>query len=351
MSTPTDIPFQKLLDALLDAETPLNPRFLYRLSDLEGADLKKLAAVWPQIPLWRRQALMEDVEELSEADTLLSFVTLCRLAASDEESSVRFLAVRTLWDYEETRLVSLFMDILQKDADAAVRSAAAGALGRFVYTGEVEEIPAAALRRIEDLLLRVLGGDDTPQVRHSALEALGYSSRAEIPPLIEAAYASKDKQWVASALFAMGCSGDEIWQPKVMAMLENTAPQLRCEAARAAGELEIADAVPTLLELLDDPDNNTRLASIWSLSQIGGEGVRQRLEALCEESEETEEIQMLEAALENLAFNEGVQLIPLYDFPSYQDEEFEDLEDLDDADDIEEGDLYAEEDEQDDEED
>ena len=187
MSTPTEIPFQKLLDALLDAETPLNPRFLYRLSDLEGADLKKLAAVWPQIPLWRRQALMEDVEELSEADTLLSFVTLCRLAASDEESSVRFLAVRTLWDYEETSLVSLFMDILQKDADAAVRSAAAGALGRFVYTGEVEEIPAAALRRIEDLLLRVLGGDDTPQVRHSALEALGYSSRAEIPPLIEAA--------------------------------------------------------------------------------------------------------------------------------------------------------------------
>jgi hypothetical protein len=39
MTTPADIPFQQLLDALLDVDTPFHPRFLYRLSDLDQVDL------------------------------------------------------------------------------------------------------------------------------------------------------------------------------------------------------------------------------------------------------------------------------------------------------------------------
>jgi len=51
-------------------------------------------------------------------------------------------------------------------------------------------------------------------------------------------------------------------------MLDSPLPSLRAEAARAAGELEIGAAASRLLELLDDPDEATRLASIWSLSQL-----------------------------------------------------------------------------------
>jgi HEAT repeat protein len=94
---------------------------------------------------------------------------------------------------------------------------------------------------------------------------------------------------------------------------------VRAEAVRAAGELEISEAVPNLLELLDDSNEAVRSAAIWSLSQIGGEGVRERLEQLQEETEDEEEADFIESALDNLAFTEEFQLYSLFDLPSTVD--------------------------------
>lgn len=334
MNAPSDLPFQQVVQALLDVDHPLNPRYLYRLSDLEEVELRQLRSVWGQMPLWRRQALMEDVEELSGEDTLLSFVELGRLALQDENAQVRLLAMHTLWDYEETNLIPVLLDVLGKDRDSDVRAAAAGGLGRYIYAGELEEIPARTLHKIEEALLRVMQSTEPPQVQRSALEALGYSSREEVNGLIKEAYASDDKLWKASALFAMGCSADPDWQPQIMEMLQSNLPLLRSEAARAAGELEINEAAPYLIDLLDDPDDNTRRASIWALSQVGGEGAREALEKLYNETEDEADLDLLDQALENLTFNEGVHLMPMFDFPEAEDEEdwYEeyDLEDTDD---------------------
>lgn len=343
MLPPAAIPFQKLIDALLDTETPLNPRYLYRLSDLEGSELELLQAAWPKIPAWRRQALLEDVTELNENDTLLSFDSLGRLAVKDEDAKVRLAAVHILWESEESGLIPVFMRLMTADSDSEVRAASASALGRFVYAGELEEIPHARLRSIEEALLGVVNRNEAAEVRRCALESLGYSSRDEVPPLLEKAFASDDKYWKASALFAMGRSANLKWQPTILAMLNSNLPLLRSEAARAAGELELSEAVPDLIELLDDPDDSTRQAGIWSLSQIGGEGVRDALQALYEETEDEAELELLESALDNLTFNEGLQLVPMFDFPEADDDEEDwyeefDLEEVDDIlDDEDEG--------------
>jgi len=315
MSTPTVIPFQRLLDALQAVDKPFSPRYLYRLSDLEESDLEKLRAIWGKIPVRRRQALMQDVEELSSKDTLLNFVALSRFALQDEDPRVRLLAVCTLGDYEENNLIQVFLQLLKTDGDTEVREAAARALGRFVYAGELDEISATLLRTIEDTLLSVINSEELPGIRRAALEAMGYSSRDEIIPIIETAFTSNDQNWKASAVFAMGRSANIDWQPQIMATLQSKLPLLRCQAARAAGELEISEAIPYLIELIDDPDDDTRLASIWSLSQIGGEGVRETLERMQEETEDDRDYDFLESALENLSFNEDLQLMPLFDFP------------------------------------
>ena len=345
MQLPAEIPFQKLLDSLLDVETPLNPRYLYRLSDLESPELEQLQMAWPNIPAWRRQALLEDIEELNENDMLLSFESLGRFALQDEDAKVRLLAVRILWEFEETSLIPVFSRLMISDSDSEVRAAAASALGRFVYAGELEELPQHTLHSIQETLLGVVNGSGAPEVRRSALESLGYSSRDEVTPLVEKAFASDDKYWKASALFAMGRSANQQWAPTILAMLDSTLPLLRSEAARAAGELEIAEATPHLLDLLDDPDDNTRQASIWSLSQIGGEGVRDTLQTLYDETDNEQELELLESALDNLTFNESLQLVPMFDFPKAEDDEEEDWYeeyDLEDLDEIFEDDEDAE---------
>lgn len=323
MASTAEIPFPQLLDALLDADKPYPPRLLYRLSDLEPDEIAILDATWQKIPDWRRRALMEDIEELGEGDTLLSFEAMGRFALKDSDAYVRKLAIETLWDFEKADLAPIFIKLAETDSDAQVRATAAGALGRYVYAGELDRLSKRFLHKVEDCLIRIIQGKDDEKVRRSALEAIGYSSLPEASTLIETSFASDDRAWKASAVCAMGNSADERWTPQVLSMLNNKQPALRSEAARAAGELEIHQAVPGLIELLDDPDDETRLASIWALSQIGGTGVREKLEKLYAHTDNELDLQALEEALDNLSFTEGLGYMPLIDIPDEEEDEAE----------------------------
>jgi len=322
----SEIPFNNLLDSLLDDETRLHPRYLYRLSDLDPPEIETLKRTWYDIPLWRRQALMEDLEEFGKTDTLLSFEAVARNVIDDDNPKVRSNAIRILNEYDAKDLIPKFINLLIEDNDADVRAEAALALGRFVYLGELDELPKGTQQEIETILLKTIDIDQAKIVRRRALEAVSFSSREDVPALIQKAYDSGDKEWMISAIFGMGRSADRRWSDDVILMLEDRTPAIRAEAARAAGELEIRETVLQLIELLDDIDDDVRSASIWSLSQIGGEGVRQSLEWLLDQAEDYGEINLLEAALDNLAFTEDLELHSLFNFPG---EEFDgDISDL-----------------------
>ena len=204
----TEIPFENLLDSLLDKKTRLPPRYLYRLSDLDPTEIETLEKKWEDIPLWRRQALMEDLEELGGADTLLSFEAVARKAIDDNDPKVRSVAIRILNEYEPKDLVPKYITILMKDNNADVRAEAALALGHFVYLGELEELPKGTQQEIETFLLKTIDDDQAKIVRRRALEAVSFSSREDVPALIQKAYDSGDNEWMVSAIFGMGRSAD-----------------------------------------------------------------------------------------------------------------------------------------------
>jgi HEAT repeat protein len=324
MAIPKSIPFTKLIDALLDEGTPFHPRYLNRLSDLEPADTELFTDAWSRVSLRRREALLEDLEEIHLADDLLCFEAVARLAVKDKEPSVRTLAIRILREYELVDLLPTFQDMAEHDPDADVRAEAAAALAAYIYMGEVEDVSPAKLKQVEECLLRLVSSQDTPLVRRRALEALGFSSLQEVVRLIEKAYTSDDTDWLITALFAMGRSANSRWKPQVLKMLSHIQPGVRAEAASAAGELEIRSAAPLLLELLEDPDLDVRLAAIWALSQVGGKGVRKALENLLETSDADEEADQIEKALENLDFTEEMRDLALLEIPEEGDESSED---------------------------
>jgi hypothetical protein len=316
----TTIPFSDVLEALKDIDTPFPARMMYRFSDLEGKDLEALRDCWIEIPEQRRLAFMQDIEEMGMNDFLLDFGALCGHALADQDGRIRALAVRGLWEYEQPALVPEFLRLAAEDPHELVRAAAVSALGKYVFLGEIEDLRPEVLDEIVDTLIEMVNSSDTLEVRRRAVEALGFSSREEIAPILERAYYEPNRMWRMSALFAMGRSANSRWNEHVLEQLENDDDEIRFEAARASGELEIKAAAPILINLLDDPDREVRFAAIWSLSQIGGEDVAEALEAQYDQAEDEEEIELIDSAMDNLAFTEGMEEFTLLDLPEDDDD-------------------------------
>ena len=56
------------------------------------------------------------------------------------------------------------------------------------------------------------------------------------------------------------------------------------------------------------------MAAVWALSEVGGNEARDRLDALLEETEDEDEIEHIENALDNLVFNQELQDFKIMDF-------------------------------------
>jgi len=322
------IPFQKVLDTLLDTSKDIPRRYLTEFSDIEPAALASLLETWPRIEHDRKLLLLDQLNALANEDFLVSFDDLGRALLKDGESQVRIRAMRLLVECEDVRLVPTYIGMLTKDSNAAVRAEAASMLGMFVQLGEFEDIPEKVHHQVEEVLLEVLNGEDEPLVRRRALEALGFSSRGEVPVLIESAFNRQDPDWQASALFAMGRSSDERWAESVLRMIVSENQRIRLAAVQACGELELAAARPLLFGLLDEEfDDAIARAAIWSLSQIGGEDVRIYLQNLLDNAEDDDQVAFLEEALDNLAFTDDLSSFDLLALDGF--DELDDLDELD----------------------
>jgi HEAT repeat protein len=230
---------------------------------------------------------------------------------------VRTAAIRLTVLEEDPDFAASLIDLLVNDPHFEVRAGAAFALGKYVYLGEIEEIPFGTQQKVEAVLLDAIRGDEQEIVRRRALEAISFSSRDEINSLIEDAYNRDDDDWQQSAVFSMGASANPRWTPQVTESLSSDSAQLRAEAARAAGKLDISDLRDDLLELAqNDPDQEVQHAALWALSDIGGQGVGGYLEERLEGTADPIEIELLEEALDNLAASQYFDEmgLPLFDF-------------------------------------
>ncbi len=71
----------------------------------------------------------------------------------------------------------------------------------------------------------------------------------------------------------------------------------------------------------DELDQDIYFATIWSLSKIGGELVQETLESLLDRTNDEEEVDLLETALDNLAFTEGTSIFQMFDFDITDEDE------------------------------
>jgi hypothetical protein len=297
-------PLNTLLEELCTGEQMPEIGMLYHLSNLEAEDVARVRGVWPAIPVDLRQKLTSRLVEVAEADFGVDFGAVFRLGLDDEDAQVRTSAIEGLWEDPDVRLIPPLVCLLADEA-VSVRAAAAMSLGRFVLLGELGKIRPDPFQEAYKALLATCQDEEEHMEPHRrALESLSYMSDDIVIGLIQEAYDAPDEKLHVSAVFSMGRSADTRWAEYVKQELFSPSPELRFEAARACGELQLSDAVSQLEELTDDADPEVQEAALWALGQIGGDKAREILERLCEaESEATRAA--AEAALDELEFMHG----------------------------------------------
>lgn len=325
------ITFQNVLDHLLDSKKDIPRSHLSHYSDLDPKSLRLFLDVWPSVKPARKLLLLNELAANLETDNIVSYEDIGRALLDDADGEVRARALLLLAESNDPKLASKLTDILLNDSELAPRMEAANLIGEFILLGELEELSEDIQRKAEDALIKVIKSEDNPTLRKNALEALGYSSRIEIIMLIESAFERTDPTWVASALRAMGRSHDERWLEDVIGKLLDDDPRIKFAAVEAAGELNIQDAGPILLKMLEDEeeDDDVIAAAIWSLSQIGGDDARVYLLHLIEQTDDEALTEYLEEALENLDFIEELNKFDLLSLDADDDLEEIDLEDSD----------------------
>lgn len=296
----------KPLDTLLNElyENPEMPAqaSLYHLSNLDRQDAARVREVWVCLPIVLRRQVITRLVELTEADFEVNFGEVFRLGLKDEDAQVRTAAIEGLWEDEDVRLVPTLVNRLREDENSTVRAAAATSLGRFILLGELGKIrPDPHVLSYESLLTACQDEEEHLEVRRRALESVAYVSNEIVKELIRKAYTAPEEKAHISAVFAMGRSADDSWAKQVRQELFKPNPELRHEAARACGELQLCETVPELEELADDADPEVQEASLWALGQIGGGEARQILERYCTAKDEATRT-AAEAALDELEF-------------------------------------------------
>lgn len=339
--------FERTLTLLRDPDASFTAEAIYSLSDLDGEQLQAFEALWPDLAVERRRALMLRLVETAETNFELDFSTIVHFALGDPDVDVRRIAVEGVLEEAGMHTVERLMQLALHDPFSEVRASATRALGQFVLQGELGKLPEHFNRRLQDTVLVLYNDlDEDIDVRRRALEAISNCGREGVKEMIHEAYNADDYPMRVSAVYAMGRSCDDIWTPQILDELTSDEPEMRYEAARAAGELELQKALPRLIELAYEDDREIQEAAIWSLGEIGGSTARKALNELAALAEDVGDDELADSVAEaqSMATLAGQDLLPLFDFSDYEDEDLDEDHDddglmlEDDADDYDDDD-------------
>lgn len=272
------------------------------LSDLSMEDRATLRRDWPQLPVALRRRVTGMLVTMAEDNIELFFRPVYLIALEDGDPKVRLSAIEGLFEDNSKLTLGKLINILRMDPDRDVREAAASALGRFTYLAECGKLGSDAQPLRDALMQSASDKNEDADVRRRAIESLGYlAGDDEVRDLIAQSYERGGRQ-AESAVFAMGRNMDARWQQTVLDELDSDVPSMRYEAARAAGEMTLEDALPMLTLMIDDSDLEVQLAAVWALGQIGG---RPAAEALTRalKSENPAMREAAQEAIQEIAFS------------------------------------------------
>ena len=289
---------------LTDPEIVIKHSGLLLLSGLAGPEIIELLGLWSTIPTERRREIVDRMVELVEDNLDLDFASVFRACFRDKDDQVRAKAARGLEDSDDRTIIRPLIDLLLKDDSLEVRASAAVSLGKFAVMAQDGKVLKRDGERIRVALMEVIDRDDESlETRRRAIESVASFNSPQVEQIIKEAYDDGNPELKQSAIYAMGQSSNSAWMPIVIQETQSSDPAIRYEAATACGNLGEEDTVPHVIALLNDDDSLVQLASVRALGAIGGSLSKRALQQCLLLGDDTIE-EAAKNALEEIEFDD-----------------------------------------------
>lgn len=297
-----------------------DPEILYGLSGLIDSQIRDFHKVWDQMDATQRQLLLQMMIDAAYSNLELNFEPIGIMVLHDDtDTTVRRTAVELLYESETLTALSVLRRVLMTDQDLPTQINASRALGNFVLLAELGKITDRYVQPVREHLLSLLNSPQTDTLlRAASLEAIANCSHSDVATHIDQAYGAGENELRRSAVVAMGRTCDERWSDHVLEELTSNDVDIQAIAARAAGELQLEEAVPAFTHIYEDADLDTRSAIIWALGEIGGREAMRMLENALEDAESEGDdvlLEVIEDAIGNVGLLSGDLLIGNFDMP------------------------------------
>ena len=276
--------FDNVLEMIRKEPENVFPKHARMLSDLTAERAARLRPVLAGLDEEKRAAFYRGMEEASLNYFEYDFTPIAKIGIEDPDGEVRAASILVL-GFEDTRDTgSRILDAAQNDPHEKAQIAAIGILGQYMYESALENRIPVVKEKLHEALKNLIENKNKA-VRRAAVVSYAISESTRVKEIISGYLAGNDRDELIAGLAAVRHSLGEDWDESVLELMRHEDEDVSIEAIRAAGALQMREALPALYEILSRFDRispELLTAAAEAVAEIGDEGSLDVLETLGE---------------------------------------------------------------------
>ena len=290
-------------------------RFARMLSDLSAERTAKLRSVLTEMSADTRRTFFSGMHETFPIAFEYNFAPIAEIGLDDPDGDIRAMSINTLSLEDSREIGSRVLRSAEEDPAERAQIAAIDVLGQYMLSEVLDEPIPVAGDKLHKALERLIE-HKTPAIRRAAIISYAVSETKRVNELISGYLAGNDRDELVTALRAVSLSMNESFAKSVLELINHDDDDVRLEAIRAAGVLQLKEALPALYEILSRFDSITPellVTAANATAEIGDESSIDVLETLGEAVVDMDEevTEAIDDAIDTL--NMAIQMGPFDD--------------------------------------
>ena len=276
--------FENVLSILKDQPESVFEKHARMLSDLSAERIGLLRTALSTLSDEKRRAFYDAMDETSLNSFEYDYSPIAKIGIEDSDGSIRASSIHVLGFEDSREIGSKILDAALNDPDETAQIAAIEILGQYMYESAIDNRIPVNKNRLHEALEKLIE-EKKKAVRQAAVVAYAISETKRVKEIISGFLGGNDREELISGLASVRHSLGEDWDESVLELMRHEDEDVSLEAIRAAGALQLKEALPALYEILSRFDRispDLLIAAAEAVAEIGDEGSINVLETLGE---------------------------------------------------------------------